>query len=65
MRVVIAISQRDLPDVPWAQRNQPIVQALSAGDADRAEAEVVAYFERARRELEEHYGPQPPSDATT
>ncbi|MFN8218274.1 MAG: GntR family transcriptional regulator [Solirubrobacterales bacterium] len=55
MRFAIALSQRALPEVPWAERNAAIIQALADGDAERAEAELVAYFERAQAEVREHF----------
>jgi DNA-binding GntR family transcriptional regulator len=51
IRFVISVTQRALPDVEWATFNRPIVEAVAAGDADRAEAAVVACFDGARTKL--------------
>jgi DNA-binding GntR family transcriptional regulator len=59
MRLAIAISQRSLPDVTWAERNVRIIDALVAGDSERAEAEIVSYFARAQREMREQFDAAP------
>jgi DNA-binding GntR family transcriptional regulator len=51
IRFVIAVTQRSLPNVEWASFNRPIADAVASGDADRAEAAVVACFTEAHAEI--------------
>jgi DNA-binding GntR family transcriptional regulator len=53
MRLVIALSQRALPQVGWADRNSDVLAALESGDPDAAEAAIVRYFDDAHREMRE------------
>jgi DNA-binding GntR family transcriptional regulator len=51
MRLVIAITQRALPEADWAQRNERIVGLLIQGDAHSAEHAIDEYFRAAHGEI--------------
>jgi DNA-binding FadR family transcriptional regulator len=51
IRFVIAVTQRALPEVEWANYNRPIIEAVAKGDADLAEQAVVSCFTAAHAEI--------------
>ncbi len=51
IRFVIGVAQRAMPEVEWASYNRPIIEAVVARDADRAEEAVVSCFTVAHEEI--------------
>jgi DNA-binding GntR family transcriptional regulator len=51
IRFVIAVTQRALPEVEWANYNRPIIEAVAARDAALAEQAVVSCFTAAHAEI--------------
>jgi DNA-binding GntR family transcriptional regulator len=51
IRFVIAVAQRALPDIEWANYNRPIVEAVARGDTRAAEDAVESCFTRVHARL--------------
>jgi len=51
IRFVIAVAQRALPEIEWANYNRPIMEAVAEGDARLAEQAVESCFTVAHAEI--------------
>jgi DNA-binding GntR family transcriptional regulator len=51
IRFVIAVTQRALPEIEWANHNRPIIEAVAQGDGDLAERAVESCFSVAHAEI--------------